>query len=137
MLWITCILTLLFAPGIIWLLRTVSWLYKVHITIRNACVPFLVVKPHWLFGHIFIHSSMTHEGLRRNTEWTRMSKNGVYAYFLPFGQVLVLSHPDVIKKIMRTAEPKGFIPATGSSYKLLIPWLGQGLLTSSGKKWAR
>ena len=119
------------------LLRFLPWLYRVQVTIRNSHRPFLVVKPHWLFGHIFMHGYFSEQGLLDSIEWMKKSKDGIYAHFLPIGQSLVLSHPRWIKKILNSSEPKGLIPATGTSYKLMTPWIGDGLLTSSGRKWAR
>ncbi|XP_072037371.1 ultra-long-chain fatty acid omega-hydroxylase-like [Amphiura filiformis] len=49
----------------------------------------------------------------------------------PFQPAVVVYHPDTIKAIFNTAEPKD------SSYVLLKPWLGDGLLLSTGRKWAR
>ena len=136
MLWIYA-LVLLLSPVLYYCLKVLRWLYIVQVTIRNSHKPFLVEKPHWLFGHMYIHGNFTEEGLMDNLEWMKRSKNGVYTYFLPVGQSLAFSHPDSLKKIIKSAEPKGFIPAVGRSYMLLLPWLGEGLLTSSGRKWQR
>ncbi|XP_041377585.1 cytochrome P450 4F12-like [Gigantopelta aegis] len=49
----------------------------------------------------------------------------------PFIPVIVLNHPDTIKKLLKTSEPK---PLT---YHMALPWLGEGLLLAGGERWAR
>ena len=141
MFWIYFLLLLLLVPLITSLfyhcIRFLSWLYHVQVTIRHSHRPFLVVKPHWLFGHLFMHGYFSEQGLLDSIKWMKKSDNGIYAHFLPIGQSLVFSHPRWIKQILNSSEPKGLIPATGSGYKLMVPWIGDGLLMSSGKKWAR
>lgn len=56
-------------------------------------------------------------------------------WFGPFRPAVVLCHPDVVKLILKTAEPKA--TKDNGAYQLLRPWLGDGLLVSSGEKWFR
>lgn len=51
----------------------------------------------------------------------------------PFRAVVFLFHPDTCKVILQGSEPKplGF----GDPFKLVMPWLGRGLLTSDGEPW--
>ena len=46
--------------------------------------------------------------------------------------VLKVSHPETVKLMLKSSTPKP--PLT---YGMLIPFIGEGLLISSGKKWAR
>ena len=46
-----------------------------------------------------------------------------------------LRQVDLIKLILKTSEPKAM--SGGGGYALLKPWLGDGLLLSSGQKWFR
>lgn len=48
---------------------------------------------------------------------------------------MALNHPDTVKLILRTAEPKA-VRGNGA-YSLVLPFLGDGLLISSGEKWFR
>ncbi|XP_060068964.1 ultra-long-chain fatty acid omega-hydroxylase-like isoform X2 [Ylistrum balloti] len=49
--------------------------------------------------------------------------------------VIILNHPDTVKLVLKTAEPKsvGF----GGIYRHGRPWLGDGLLIAGGQRWAR
>ncbi|KAL5013691.1 hypothetical protein ScPMuIL_007961 [Solemya velum] len=53
----------------------------------------------------------------------------------PFTPRLFLHHPDTMKEVFHTADPKpiGFMGA----YNPVLPWLGEGLLLSGGQRWAR
>lgn len=53
----------------------------------------------------------------------------------PLRPVLVLNHPDTIKQILKTTEPKPTKDRGG--YAFLFPWIGDGLLLSTGAKWFR
>ncbi|XP_077997204.1 leukotriene-B4 omega-hydroxylase 3-like [Glandiceps talaboti] len=50
----------------------------------------------------------------------------------PFARMLNLVHPDTVKTIYATTEPKDRVTKV-----LWKDWLGDGLLISSGQKWAR
>ncbi|KAJ8317416.1 hypothetical protein KUTeg_005320 [Tegillarca granosa] len=45
-------------------------------------------------------------------------------------------HPDTIKILLKSSEPKPKGLITGL-YRMLLPWLGDGLLVSNGAKWER
>ncbi|ESO91583.1 hypothetical protein LOTGIDRAFT_122078 [Lottia gigantea] len=55
-------------------------------------------------------------------------------WFGPVRPVIAVGHPDTIKVILKSQEPKA---GGGNGYDLLKPWLGEGLLISKGKKWER
>ncbi|XP_069118512.1 cytochrome P450 4A25-like isoform X2 [Argopecten irradians] len=89
---------------------------------------------HWLYGHLHQLPKTSHERLeygRKNTEQFPR----YYRFWSGPRANIVLNHPDTIKVVIKTAEPKptGF----GGSYRHALPWLGQGLLIAGGKKWAR
>ncbi|KAK7505999.1 hypothetical protein BaRGS_00002721, partial [Batillaria attramentaria] len=50
----------------------------------------------------------------------------------PFFPMLIVSHPDTVRIILKTSEPKCY-----RIYHLIEPWVGDGLLLSKGKKWGR
>ena len=111
------------------------WLYKVH-QIRKALEPLYACKPHWLKGHLSIAKGPTEKGLMKMLEWTEQFPR-FYTLTFPFRPLLVLNHPDTLKQVLKTSEPKGYFPACGWSYWMMRPWLGDGLLLSNGKKWFR
>ncbi|BFZ12158.1 hypothetical protein BsWGS_15197 [Bradybaena similaris] len=63
--------------------------------------------------------------------------HGKYArvWWGPIWPNLVVYHPETIKPILKSSEPKsrGF----GQAYELAVPWIGEGLLSSNGATWAR
>ncbi|XP_076592483.1 cytochrome P450 4B1-like isoform X8 [Chaetodon auriga] len=86
---------------------------------------------HWLFGH-------TKEFKQDGTDLDLLAKWGQdypYAYpvwFGPFASLLSIHHPDYVKTILATAEPKDNL-----SYRFLESWIGDGLLVTGGQKWFR
>ncbi|XP_065842905.1 leukotriene-B4 omega-hydroxylase 3-like [Oscarella lobularis] len=50
----------------------------------------------------------------------------------PLFGVIIATHHDVIKRVLLNSTPK-----SEEFYRLLRPWLGDGLLISKGKKWLR
>lgn len=54
------------------------------------------------------------------------------AWMGPFMPMLLVSHPDTVRIILKTSEPKA--PQT---YHMIEPWIGDGLLLSKGQKWGR
>lgn len=90
---------------------------------------------HWFFGHILVHPGATEEGMMTNYRWMTNNPRCYVVYMGPVRPVLILHHPETVKILLKTAEPKALLG--GSGYTLLRPWLGDGLLVSSGAKWFR
>ncbi|XP_059195145.1 cytochrome P450 4B1 isoform X2 [Centropristis striata] len=53
-------------------------------------------------------------------------------WFGPFVSTLTIHHPDYMKTIMTSTEPKDTF-----AYRFLTAWIGDGLLVSQGQKWFR
>ncbi|XP_077990630.1 cytochrome P450 4F4-like [Glandiceps talaboti] len=89
------------------------------------------VPPHWLFGHLLVLGG-NEEGMTNQGE---LATKNVYCYKFwagPFTCVVNLTHPESVKRLSNTTEPKNeFV------YGMLRPWLGDGLLISKGQKWFR
>ncbi|XP_022104372.1 cytochrome P450 4F4-like [Acanthaster planci] len=86
---------------------------------------------HWLLGHI--HKLTFDE--REFTWGLQFVSKSVDASILwvgPFLPVVSVYHPGTVKAVLSSAEPKAEY-----TYSLLRPWIGDGLLLSGGKKWAR
>ena len=85
---------------------------------------------HWLLGHIPILSD------RENTRhmWDRvMAKHPrLFSTRVLFIRRVHLVHPETVALLLKTGEPKSWL-----AYRFLHPWLGDGLLLSSGKRWSR
>ncbi|KAJ8340861.1 hypothetical protein SKAU_G00331520, partial [Synaphobranchus kaupii] len=86
---------------------------------------------HWLYGHV-------HEFRQDGTDLDKIIKWGESyplafpLWFGPFVSFLNIHHPEYVKTILASTEPKDDV-----AYKFLIPWIGDGLLISQGKKWFR
>ena len=92
-------------------------------------------EPHWFWGHLKSHPGANEQGLLKDVEWTEKQPRFHSWYFGILRPILVVCHPDTVKQILKTSEPK--CTSGGGGYKLLIPWIGDGLLLSKGKKWSR
>ncbi|XP_051921121.1 cytochrome P450 4B1-like [Hippocampus zosterae] len=86
---------------------------------------------HWFFGHVL---QLKQDG----TDLDRMVKWGEqypYAFPLWFGPCVCymnIHHPDYVKSILTSTEPKD-----DYAYKFIKTWIGDGLLVSHGQKWFR
>ncbi|XP_021340201.1 cytochrome P450 4A6-like, partial [Mizuhopecten yessoensis] len=89
---------------------------------------------HWLYGHLQQLPKTSHERLEYGLKITRQFPRYFRFWMGPRANIL-LNHPETIKMILKTAEPKpiGF----GGFYRHALPWLGPGLLIAGGKQWAR
>ncbi|KAK6185816.1 hypothetical protein SNE40_007964 [Patella caerulea] len=86
---------------------------------------------HWLWGHLIYFPAPDENGLKFKRERTGRFPNSCLCWFGPMLAVICVTAPEGIKTILKTAMPKGKL------YRLLQPWLGDGLLLSHGDKWAR
>uniref|UniRef100_A0A8C5C5F3 aromatase n=1 Tax=Gadus morhua TaxID=8049 RepID=A0A8C5C5F3_GADMO len=81
---------------------------------------------HWFFGH------MKRDGTEfdKSVAWGVRFPFAFPVWFGPFLSILNLHHPDYIKTLLSSTEPKDDI-----AYRFIKPWIGDGLLVSSGQKW--
>ncbi|XP_002735912.1 ultra-long-chain fatty acid omega-hydroxylase-like [Saccoglossus kowalevskii] len=96
-----------------------------------ACFPSLDVPRHWLLGNL--------STIKNNEDtyavFPSLVKDIGPVFILwcgPFLPRLICRHPSSIKTLTATTEPKEELV-----YGFLRPWLGDGLLVSSGPKWFR
>lgn len=92
-------------------------------------------KRHPIWGHLHLMPEFT-DYLRRvdkGIQETGKRLSGFWVMF--FYPVISLCHPETAKVLLKTAEPKPV--QTGGGYFAFLPWLGNGLLVSSGKHWER
>ncbi|XP_072041243.1 ultra-long-chain fatty acid omega-hydroxylase-like [Amphiura filiformis] len=69
-------------------------------------------------------------------ELTKRYPFGHYDFFTFMRPQLMCNHPNLIRQILKRSDPKP-IGIGNASYNFLLPWLGDGLLLASGKKWFR
>lgn len=88
-------------------------------------------RAHWLFGHVM-------EFKQDGTDFDRLLEFGQqypFAFPLQFGPflyILNIHHPDYVKTILGSTEPKDDF-----AYEFIESWIGNGLLVSKDQKWFR
>ena len=128
--WLVCAGSAILVVVVFWLdIPTFLYTYYKHLRISkrldNAGLP-----THWLWGSL--PYLMDHEErFRIATTVVQKTRAKVSRFWVgPFIMSVAVGHPDTAKIILR--EPKN-----DHIYRLLKPWIGDGLLVSSGKKWFR
>lgn len=88
---------------------------------------------HWLWGnaHQIGENGSIHKWYVNNLAMVQSGRHKITRRWIgPFIMELEINHPELFKNILKEPKDK-------SVYRMLQPWLGDGLLVSSGKKWAR
>lgn len=88
--------------------------------------------PELLWGNARQFPGLNEAGLKYQRE--QMAKNPKLSkgWIGPFVCMVQVNHPDTVKVILKSSEPK-----SRHIYGLIIDWLGEGLLISNGAKWHR
>ncbi|KAM4722926.1 cytochrome P450 4B1-like [Rhinophrynus dorsalis] len=95
----------------------------------TAFRPFPGPKCHWLYGNA--HELLRiGEDLDRVYAWAQIYPYGIPMWLGNFFASLVITDPDYAKAVLARQDPKD-----NMAYKFIIPWIGEGLLVSSGPKW--
>ena len=91
-----------------------------------------IPKPpgHWLYGNL--HQLPLGGGFNEVNKWTEEYGGTFILRIGPFVDQVIFNDPQEAKILLATTEPKGH-----SMYRMLTPWIGDGLLMSKGQKWAR
>ena len=93
-------------------------------------LPTMCKNTHWFLGDI-AELTPTEATYKRITAYAQAERNKLCKFWVgPFYCFVSIYHPEAVKKFLK--EPKN--PAV---YRMLKPWLGDGLLVSGGAKWFR
>ena len=93
-------------------------------------IPTHFTNTHWLLGDLRELNPYSEARAMEHLQYMQKDRSKMEKMWLgPFYYTVSLFHPSVVKKVLK--EPKSH------SYRLLNPWLGDGLLLSSGDKWFR
>ena len=87
-------------------------------------------KSHWLFGNL--GDIPAGKNFLRRIEMTKQFGSRYRLKIGPYYRQLTLSDPESIRLLLNHADPKDSL-----GYGFIKAWLGDGLLISKGKKWAR
>ncbi|XP_021372772.1 phylloquinone omega-hydroxylase CYP4F2-like isoform X1 [Mizuhopecten yessoensis] len=100
---------------------------------RNAMIErFPGNKSNFLFGNLLEYPGPNEAGLKYQRDMTALYPRVSRGWLGPFIPLIIVNHPETVKAIMKTSEPKG-----KQIYRLIEPWIGDGLLLSGGSKWRR
>nr|XP_056706797.1 ultra-long-chain fatty acid omega-hydroxylase [Euleptes europaea] len=100
---------------------------------RLRCFP-QPPRYNWLLGHLGMVLP-SEEGMVQVSQLVSTFPQAFVTWIGPFLPILSLVHPDYIKPIATASVDVA--PKDELFYGFLKPWLGDGLLLSSGKKWGR
>ncbi|CAK8697878.1 unnamed protein product [Clavelina lepadiformis] len=109
--------------------------YRIRKNLRNH---WQGPKCHWFWGHLGMVTRGNKDPARFITFFTEKEKEfplGFAIYPGPFRAVLLLHHPNIVKKVLSASAWEA--PKNRSSYAALVPWLGEGLLVLNGHQWFR
>lgn len=119
------------------LLCVVAVVYKLTVLLakrrdafRNT-EAFLGPRAHWLFGHV-LEFKQDGTDLNKMVNWGKQYPYAFPLWFGPFVCFLNIHHPDYVKTILGSTEPKDDL-----AYNFIESWIGEGLLVSKGQKWFR
>ncbi|KAL8562082.1 hypothetical protein ACOMHN_031853 [Nucella lapillus] len=89
-------------------------------------------KGNFILGNLFEYPGPDERGLKFQRDMTAAFPRVLSVWMGPFFPMLIVNHPETIRTILRTSEPKAH-----RIYHLIEPWIGDGLLLSKGEKWGR
>ncbi|XP_048770394.2 cytochrome P450 4F2-like [Ostrea edulis] len=108
--------------------------YSKWLHLTSKITPLGKIHPFW--GHLNLFENM--QGyIRAVQDAEERSRIKLYhGWIMFFYPLFGICHPETAKTILKSSEPKPR-HTTGGSYRFLLPWLGDGLLLSEGRKWER
>lgn len=91
---------------------------------------------HPIWGHLHLMNDLSDYSrlVIEKVQTTRARLTSTWMMF--FYPVFTACHPDTAKILLKSSEPKSKY-SMGAPYRMILPWLGDGLLLSDGKKWER
>ncbi|XP_063795678.1 cytochrome P450 4B1-like [Pseudophryne corroboree] len=84
---------------------------------------------HWLYGNAREFLKTT-GNLELTIRWAQTYTYGFPLWLGKLFAALIITHPDYAKAILSRQDPKDDV-----TYRFVIPWIGEGLLITSGEKW--
>ncbi|KAM3614417.1 uncharacterized protein V6R79_013848 [Siganus canaliculatus] len=119
------------------LLCLVAVVYKLTLLLTKRrhyfriCETFPGPPGHWFFGHV-LEFKQDGTDLDKVVQFGRQYPYAFPLWFGPTVCVLNIHHPDYVKTILASSEPKDDL-----IYFFIESWIGNGLLVSKGQKWFR
>ncbi|XP_077133460.1 cytochrome P450 4A5-like [Ranitomeya variabilis] len=115
--------------GLLYLLFKVSTLFLIWRDQVAAFRPFPGPLCHWLYGNAreFLQVG---KDLDMFSKWAQAHVYGFTLWLGNFYASLIITHPDYAKAVLARQDPKD-----DAAYRFIAPWIGEGLLVTSGQKW--
>ncbi|CAE1163005.1 CYP4B1 [Acanthosepion pharaonis] len=106
---------------------------KKFVECKSAALQFPCLPKHWFWGNL--EELKNPDGFLSYTRKMMEKRCQTFCCWVSFLYPgISIAHPDAVKTLIRSAEPK---PMVAPGYVFVHPWLGDGLLLSTGKKWER
>jgi len=102
--------------------------------VGSALSKFPTDPMHWFWGHLRGFPGFNEKGLAFLRDKAARHPRSSAVWRTMFFPSLTVRHPDLVKLILKRTDPK---PVNNGYYRYGRPWLGEGLLFSSGHRWAR
>ncbi|XP_064600699.1 ultra-long-chain fatty acid omega-hydroxylase-like [Liolophura sinensis] len=124
-------------PLLIWVCGCVYRLVKVLWSFQTAAAKIHNLPRHWLLGTLPKIKEIGYPNmLPYFVEEVKKHKLKTLIFWRGrFNPNVLVTHPKSVGEILRTTEPKN--RSFQAIYNLIQPWVGEGLLVSSGRKWER
>lgn len=89
-------------------------------------------RPHWLLGHLRTVGVSSEHSFHQQCNLLQRYPKCQPVWIGPFMAYLRGYYPDFMRSILNSHAPKEDV-----AYRFLRPWIGNGILTSTGEKWKR
>ncbi|KAF0045940.1 hypothetical protein F2P81_002469 [Scophthalmus maximus] len=97
----------------------------------RSCEAFPGPPAHWLFGHV-MEFKQDGTDFEKILKWAQQYPYAFPLWFGPFICFVNIHHPDYVKTLLTSTEPKDDLV-----YRFITSWIGEGLLVSKGQRWFR
>nr|XP_020647380.1 cytochrome P450 4F22 isoform X1 [Pogona vitticeps] len=114
--------------------RTLGSCYRFYVNSQRLRCFQEPPRPNWLLRHLHLVDT-NEEGMVEVVRLVNTLSPAFLTWMGPFLPFVSLVHPDYIKPVLTASA--AIAPKDQVFYGFLKPWLGDGLLVSGGKKWAR
>ncbi|XP_030616906.1 cytochrome P450 4A11-like [Delphinapterus leucas] len=114
--------------GLVLLLLKAAQLYLRRQWLLKALQQFPSPPSHWLYGHMQEFQEETE--LQPLLKWVEKYPSACARWLWGTKALVLIYDPDYMKVVLGRSDPKSH-----DSYRMLIPWIGNGLLVLEGQTW--
>ncbi|XP_002739096.1 cytochrome P450 4F3-like [Saccoglossus kowalevskii] len=121
--------------AVLFIINAVTTFYrllKMRWASEKAFADFPIENRHPIFGHVLLVKLNSEETIQDIAERADIFPYTDQLWLGPFHALLICYHPDTMKPVLSSSEPKDEF-----TYGMVKPWLGDVLLISKGSKWFR